>query len=133
MTVPTPPTHDAPDGHVAAELVRLEEEGWQALRAGGGGAVMFFDGVLDTQVTMILSDGAVITSRAAAIKAMSGSPWDDFHLGEWAVRTVSDDVAVVTYAVTAHRGDAATSALASSVYVRRPGGWRLALHQQTPR
>src|SRR5690606_37238341 len=51
MTVPTPPTHDAPDGHVAAELVRLEEEGWQALRAGGGGAVMFFDGVLDTQVT----------------------------------------------------------------------------------
>ena len=31
------------------------------------------------------------------------------------------------------RDGATYSALVSSAYVRREGGWRLALHQQTPR
>ena len=40
---------------------------------------------------------------------------------------------VVTYAVVAERDGREYSALVSSVYVRRPDGWRLVLHQQTPR
>jgi len=115
------------------ELIDLEDHGWQALRAGGGSAIAFYDTVLDTRVTMLLPDGLAITSRPAALKAMSGVPWDAYDLADWSVQHVTDDVALVTYAASARRGDLAYQALVSSLYVRRPGGWRLTFHQQTPR
>lgn len=114
------------------ELIALEDQGWQALLAGGGGVVAFYNSVLDTQITMLLPGGLTITSRPAALKAMSGTPWDWYHLTGWAVQHVTDDVAVVTYSASAHRGETLYSALVSSLYVRRPGGWRLAFHQHTP-
>ncbi len=115
------------------ELIDLEDHGWQALRAGGGSAIAFYDSVLDTRVTMLLPGGLAITSRAAALKSMSGAPWDAYDLADRAVHQVTDDVALVTYSVSARRGDLAYHALVSSLYVRRPGGWRLTFHQQTPR
>ncbi len=115
------------------ELIDLEDRGWQALRAGGGSAIAFYDSVLDTRVTMLLPGGLAIASRAAALESMSGAPWDAYDLADQAVHQVTDDVALVTYSVSARRGDLAYQALVSSLYVRRPGGWRLAFHQQTPR
>ncbi|GEN80735.1 nuclear transport factor 2 family protein [Actinotalea fermentans] len=115
------------------ELIGLEDQGWQALRAGGGTVIAFYNSVLDTQVTMLLPGGLTITSRPAALKAMSGAPWDWYHLSDWAVQHVTDDVAVVTYSAAAERDETPYAALVSSLYVRRAGGWRLAFHQQTPR
>lgn len=47
---------------------------------------------------------------------------------------ITEDVAVVTYGGTASRdGSEQYSALFTSVFVRRADGWKLALHQQTPR
>lgn len=115
------------------ELIELEEHGWQALRAGGGSAIAFFDSVLDLQVTMLLPRGVSITSRPVALKAMSGTPWDSYHLGNWAVRNVTEDLVLLTYAVDARRGVETYAALVASMYIRRPGGWRLTFHQHTPR
>lgn len=115
------------------EFVELEEHGWQALRAGGGSAIAYYDSVLDSQVTMLLPGEPAITSRPVALKSMSGTPWDGYQLSEWSLRYVTDDVVLVTYAVDAHRGSTPYSAFVSSLYVRRPGGWRLTCHQQTPR
>jgi hypothetical protein len=43
-------------------------------------------------------------------------------------------IGIVVYGAIASRGDGpAYTALMSSTYVHRPAGWRLALHQQTPR
>lgn len=115
------------------ELIALEDQGWQALRAGGGSVIAFYNSVLDTQITMLLPDGLTITSRPTALKALSGVSWDAYHLSDWSVRNVTDDVALVTYSVSAQRGDLPYAALVSSLYVRRSGGWRLTFHQQTPR
>lgn len=120
------------DDAVAAELVGLEDEGWGALRAGGGSAIAFFDSVLDSRITMLLPGGIQITSRAAALKSMSGTPWDAFQLTGWAVREVAQGIVLLTYSAAARRGSQDYSALVSSLYVLRPGGWRLAFHQQTP-
>jgi hypothetical protein len=47
---------------------------------------------------------------------------------------LGDGGALVAYGVVARReGQPEYSALMASGYVRRPGGWRLAFHQQTPR
>lgn len=113
------------------ELIELEEHGWQALRAGGGSAIAFFDSVLDLQVTMLLPRSVHITSRPVALKALSGSRWDSYHLGNWSVRNLTDDVVLITYEVDARRGDEDYAALVASTYVRRPGGWRLTAHQHT--
>ena len=111
----------------------LERAGWDALVAGGDAARSFYDGVLDDDVVMLLPGGLGLTDRALMLQTMGDSPWSSYELEDLAVRTPSDDVALVTYGVVAHRGDEAYSALLSSLYVRRGGGWRLAFHQQTPR
>ena len=47
---------------------------------------------------------------------------------------LSADVAALQYRASARRegDDSPYHALVTSVYVRRDGAWRLALHQQTP-
>ncbi len=115
------------------DLADLERRGWEALStAGAGGA--FYDEVLDDEPVMLLPGGMLVTDRAAMVEAMSGPPWSSFALEDVAVRLLGDDVGVVTYGVVAQRGDEPPdSALMASTDVRRPAGWRLAVHQQTPR
>lgn len=110
----------------------LEHQGWQALGVGGDEARAFYDGVLDDGVTMLLPGGLVITDRDEALASMSGAPWDDYQLDEIAVTTPTPDTGLVTYRARARRGDTAYTALMSTLYLRRAGGWRLAFHQQTP-
>ena len=64
---------------------------------------------------------------------MSGAPWTSFALEDpqvsrWAPTARSSSTASSPSATAA-----TYSALVSSAYVRRDGGWRLAFHQQTPR
>ncbi len=115
------------------ELADLERRGWEALCTAGAGGP-FYEEVLDEEPVMLLPGGMLVTDRAAIVEAMSGPPWSSFSLEDVAVHLLGDDVAVVTYGVVAQRGEEPPySALMASTYVRRPAGWRLAVHQQTPR
>jgi hypothetical protein len=114
------------------ELVRLEERGWQA--PAGGDAATCYEQVLDNAVVMLLPGGLVLDGRGTIIASMSGPPWSAFRIAEPSVLRPTADTGVVTYGIVARRGDAPEySALVSSLYVRRPDGWTVAFHQQTPR
>jgi hypothetical protein len=119
---------------VASELIALEEDGWRALSDGPEAATAFYERVLDDGVVMVLPGGLRLDDRATVIASLAGPPWASYDLESPQVLRLGADTAVVTYGVVARRDGAAPySALMSSVYVRRDGEWRLALHQQTPR
>jgi uncharacterized protein DUF4440 len=119
---------------MADDPLALEEQGWQALATGPEAAAEFYGRVLDTAVEMLFPGGARIDDRAAVLASMGGPPWESWSLEDPRVRELGHGSAVVTYGVVARRAGAEPySALVSSVYVRRDGGWRLAVHQQTPR
>ncbi|MGY1660548.1 DUF4440 domain-containing protein [Geodermatophilus sp. SYSU D00705] len=116
------------------DLAALEERGWQALSTSPEQALAFYDRVLDDAVEMLLPGGMRLDDRATVLAAMGGPPWSSYRLEGTVVRRLSPDSGLVTYGVVARReGVPPYSALISSVYVRRDGGWRLAFHQQTPR
>lgn len=115
------------------ELIRLEERGWRALSSSDEDARAFYGEILDDDVVMLLPGGMVLRGRDETLSTL-GAPWATFALEDARVTRVADDVALVTYGVVARRSDATEySALMSSLYARRPDGWRLVLHQQTPR
>jgi hypothetical protein len=116
------------------DLEQLERDGWDALSAGPEAAAGYYAHVLDDHPIMLLPGDLVITDRAAMIQAMGGQPWASYRLQDVRVLDLGEGAGAVTYAVVAQReGSPEYSALVSSVYARRDGRWRLALHQQTPR
>jgi hypothetical protein len=118
---------------VEAELLDLEESGWQALSTGGEAARAFYDQVLDRTPTMLLPGGITMTDRETALTSMTGQPWSSYEMGESRILQPAVDVGVVAYDVVAERDGVTYAALVSSHYVRRDGKWRLFFHQQTPR
>jgi hypothetical protein len=90
------------------------------------------------EALLVFPETGVIT-RSTAVKAIKtenaeGRRWAEVQFASVQSVQVAADVAVLTYRVTArweHEGFKNT-ALASSVYVRREGSWKLAFHQQTP-
>lgn len=118
---------------MSEDLEALERRSWEAL-ATEGQARAFFEQVLDEDVVMLLPGGLVLADRSSALTAMSGPPWQSYRLESVQVRRPTVDTGLVTYsAVAAREGQPTYSALMSSLYVRRPDGWRLTFHQQTPR
>ncbi|QEC49764.1 nuclear transport factor 2 family protein [Baekduia soli] len=73
-------------------------------------------------------------SREETAAAMDASPgWRSFELHEPVVVALGDDHALLSYRFTGRRtAQVGYEALMTSLYVRRDGTWRLALHQQTP-
>jgi hypothetical protein len=119
---------------MSLDLVEIEESGWRALATGAPAAAEFYERTLDASVIMLFPGGVRIDDRAAIIASMGGPPWSSYALEDPQVLEVTPDTGLVTYGVVAQReGSPAYSALISSLYVRRPGGWKLAFHQQTPR
>lgn len=117
-----------------SELIDLEERGWQALSTDPRTAAEFYESVLDHDVVMLLPGGMRLDDRATVVGSMGGPPWTSYRIEEPRVQELTDDTAAVTYGVVARRADSPPySALISSLYVRRDDGWKLALHQQTPR
>lgn len=114
------------------EVVRLEVRGWEALSTGPAEATAFYRDVLHDDVVMLLPGGLVLRGADAVLPTLGADPWRGFAIADPEVRSPTPDVALLTYTVTAHRGGPAYEALVTSVYVRRDGRWRLALHQQTP-
>jgi hypothetical protein len=116
------------------ELADLEEQGWRALSSTGAAAAEFYERLLDQTVVMVLPGGVLLGDRATIIESMSAQPWSSYQLQGLRAFQPTPDTGVVIYGVTAQRGNAAPySALMSSTYVRRADGWKLAMHQQTPR
>ena len=119
---------------VAADPIALERQGWQALSTSGAAAVAFYRDVLDDRPLMLLPGGTVLSDTATVLQAMSGPPWSRYELDDLRVIDLTEVVSTVFYGVTARRASAPEySALVASTYVRRQAGWRLAVHQQTPR
>lgn len=122
----------ARDRLVHDEVVRLEVLGWEALSAGAEEATAFYREVLDDDVVMLLPGGLTLRSAAAVLPVLGVDPWRGFRIADAEVRHPVPDVALLTYAVSAHRGGPPYEALVTSVYARRAEGWRMVLHQQTP-
>lgn len=116
----------------ADEVLDLEHAGWQALATPGGGAE-FYGRVLDDTVVFLLPGGMRLDDRTDVVESMTDAAWDWYRIDDAHVVPLGQDVACVHYRAAAQRGEAPVyEALMSSTYVRRPEGWRLAVHQQTP-
>ncbi len=115
------------------ELITLERQGWEALSSTGEAARAFYERVLDDTVLMLLPGGMVLDDRAAIVESMSGQPWSGYTLDDLRATRPAPETGLVTYGVAAERDGQVYRALMSSLYVRRPDGWKLAFHQQTPK
>lgn len=115
-----------------AALLDLEEAGWQALSTPDAGPE-FYGRILDDTVVMLFPGGLRLDDRDAILGSMAGRPWTSYRLESPQAVLPTPDTGLVVYGVTARRDDDAYSALVSSLYVRRDDGWRMVLHQQTPR
>ena len=117
-----------------ADPIALEHQGWEALATSSDAATAFYREVLDDPPLMLLPGGIILRDTASALRAMSGPPWSRYELEELRAIDLTEQVSVVDYGIIARRGRGPEySALVASTYVRRRDGWRMAVHQQTPR
>jgi hypothetical protein len=115
--------------NLADELGELERAGWAAL-SGPDGAAFYEDAMADDG--LMVFPGMVMTKPEAIAAIRAAPPWRRFELSD--VRTVvNGDAGMVVYTANAERDPSSTyTATMTSVYVRRPAGWQLLLHQQSP-
>ena len=114
-----------------AELLELEERGWQALSEPSP------EGFLEEWLAddaVIIAPGMVI-DRATFLQAVvDEQPWSAHEIRDPKVVHLSIDSAALVYQVAARReGHPEFVATLTSVYANRAGGWRLVVHQQTPK
>ena len=115
------------------DLIELERRGWQALSSEAEAGERFYRSILHDDAVMLFPGGVRLEGKEAILASLSAQPWASFQLEEPRVLALSAAAGVVVYGVTARRpGSEPYSALISSTYVRSDGGWKLALHQQTP-
>lgn len=114
-------------------LMELERKGWDSLCDSTGD--VFYGELMTDDAVMILANGEIM-DRASVVAALGQAPpWRTYDISDARfVDTGSDSVALV-YVGSAYReaAEPAFVGLMASVYVRRNGGWRLALYQQSPR
>jgi hypothetical protein len=100
---------------------------------------VFYKENLTDDCLLVFPETGVIT-REVAIDAIrkeneEGRRWAEVNFDQIRNLMLADDVALLTYRVTARweHEKSAVTALASSVYLKRDdGAWRLTFHQQTP-
>jgi hypothetical protein len=79
--------------------------------------------------------GMGVMGKTAAIGSTSSpeaGDWADVHLDDVRLLELTEVCAALVYHGSATRAGVPYAANASSVYVRRDGEWKLALHQQSP-
>jgi hypothetical protein len=99
---------------------------------------VFYENNLIEEALLVFSETGVIT-RAVALDAMrqenaEGRRWADVEFKEVCTVQPTDSICLLTYTVAARweHEKPKVFALASSVYIKRDGIWKLAWHQQTP-
>jgi Domain of unknown function (DUF4440) len=114
------------------ELVDLERQGWEALSSEGNAGREFYASVLREDAVMLFPGGVRLEGREQILQSLGTQPWETFQLEQSRTMWLSRDAATLIYRVKAQRkGNKPYAALISSTYVNE-GGWKLALHQQTP-
>lgn len=111
------------------DLMRVEHGLWT------NDADLYRDSLIE-EVMLVFPETGVI-SRDAAVEAIrqenaENRKWADVTFEAVKARHIAADVAALTYKVTARWNyeKSGSTSIASSIYVRRDGGWKLALHQQ---
>ena len=112
-------------------LVQIERELWR------GNARLYRHHLHDNAVLVFAETG--VMDKTSALKAIEqgdggGRRWEDVHFSEARAVEFTDDAAMLTYRADAQNAEDGSpySVLASSLYTRRSGQWKLAFHQQTP-
>jgi hypothetical protein len=118
---------------VEEDLIDLEQQGWRALLSEPAAARRFYDGVFDDRIVVLLADAPPIRAREPALDALCGVVWEDFRVHGLRCVPLSAGIGAVRYSIAATRAAMPYSAPVSSVYVRRPGGWKLTFHQRAGR
>jgi hypothetical protein len=96
---------------------------------------LYHDSLLDT-VQLVFPETGVI-GRDFAVAAIrkevaENRVWAEVDLSNMRAEPITADVAALTYKVAARWNyeKTPTTSIASSIYVKRDGSWKLALHQQ---
>ena len=112
------------------QLIDIERKLWTNDAA-------FYKKSLIEDALLVFAETGVI-GRGTAVDAIltenaEGRRWAEVEFDEVRSLRLADEVALLTYRVAARweHEQAKNSALASSVYVKRGGAWKLAFHQQT--
>jgi hypothetical protein len=121
---------DDPDTQSA--LLDLERRGWDSLCDGTGAT--FYGEIMTDDAVMVLAHGAVMDRDAVVASFEHATPWVSYDIDDVRLVAAGPEGAALVYLGTGYRvGDQpAFVGIMSSVYVRRKGGWRLALYQQMP-
>jgi hypothetical protein len=108
------------------DLLKKEESLWS------GGATEYRH-TLDGDCLIAFTEMAGVQSRdKIADMAGEGARWRDVDIEVEGFLQPTDDVTILTYHVSAVRGNEPYEARVSSGYVKRDGDWRMMFHQQTP-
>ena len=88
---------------------------------------------LDDQCLVAFTDMAGVVSKASIADMAEDGRWSDVMIEPKGFVEMTDQSAVLTYHCNAKRKNGEMyRALVSSAYVKRPEGWKLAFHSQTP-
>jgi hypothetical protein len=116
---------------LAQQLREIERKLWTNDAA-------FYHSHLIDESLLVFPETGVIT-RSVAVDAIvaehaEGRRWAEVQFDDVRSMRLTDEAALVTDKVAARwaHEEAKHVALASSVYVKRDGAWKLACHQQTP-
>lgn len=108
------------------ELMTIEKNFW----TGGPEAYHQF---ADNQCLIAFADMAGVVSNGDIARTARKGRWSDIEMKKKGLAELSDTAAVLTYEARTRREDGKPyRAIVSSGYVKRPTGWKLAFHQQTP-
>ena len=119
------------DMELEQQLLEIEKKLWTNDAA-------FYESHLIDESLLVFPETRVMT-RSIAVEAIlaenaEGRRWAEVQFDDVRSLQLADDAALLTYRVAGRweHEEAKSLALASSVYVKRDGAWKLAFHQQTP-
>jgi hypothetical protein len=113
---------------ISKELLDIEKAFWT-------GGERYFRDHADSECLVAFPEMAGAMSNAElAATAKQGNRWRELKIEAVDAVEPNRDVAIITYNATAVRANGEPySALVSSGYVKRPDGWKMMFHAQTPR
>lgn len=116
------------------DIEELERRYWKAMQAGDVDATVR---LTDFPALLTGSQGAMRIDREAFVRMSRDGTWKirKVELGELQVRVVNDDLALVAYRVhedlTVNGEPVSLDAADSSVWIRREGEWKCAMHTES--
>ncbi|MEJ7813195.1 MAG: nuclear transport factor 2 family protein [Gemmatimonadaceae bacterium] len=122
-------TAAAPD----SEIVRLERSAWDAVKAKDGAAL---DRITGSDYVSVDPTGIMRPKAGEMSQMLATCETRSYSLSDFSVRSISADVALVTYKGTIDQTCGGTKAPSpanvASVWQRRNGAWQVVLHTEAP-